>query len=254
MERGDLASAETLLGQAVKACPTDVEAHRQYAESLWNGGQRELATAQLEKAIKLAPNDSQLAVRMGEMDLSLGKLDDARRLADQALDLTPNDPHAWALIGHVEQATANYDQALADYHRSLEFSHDNRQLLLETAELYRRVNRPQRALSTLTSLCETYGPNEEPQDVLYLKGLALQALARHDDAAEAFALALDHGPPTPELFYRLGEAQLAAGRQQEADHALTQALSLDPNHAPSRNLREQIEVAARPAGALYPDR
>jgi predicted TPR repeat methyltransferase len=56
------------------------------------------------------------------------------------------------------------------------------------------------------------------------------------------------------LFYRLGEAQLAAGRQQEADHALTQALSLDPNHAPSRNLREQIEVAARPAGALYPDR
>jgi tetratricopeptide (TPR) repeat protein len=252
LEHGDVPSAETLLAQAVKVCPNDIEAHRQYAEALWQGGQRELAMAQMEKALKLAPDDPGLTIRLGEMDLAVGKLDDAHRLADQTLDLTPNDAHAWALRGRVEQTTGQYEQALADFHRSLEFCHDDRQLLLETAELYRRLNRPQRALSTLTSLCETYGPNEEPQNVLYLKGLALEALARPDDAAEAFAVALDHGSPTPELFYRLGEAQLAAGRQQEADRSLLQALSIDPNHAPSRALREQIEVASRPTTAFYP--
>ena len=97
-----------------------------------------------------------------------------------------------------------------------------------------------------------YGPNEEPQDVLYLKGLALEALGRHDDAADTFSVALDHGTPTPELFYRLGESQLAAGRQEDAEHSLAQALALDPNHAPSRTLREQIEVASRPGSTLYP--
>ncbi len=207
---------------------------------------------QMQKALKLAPNDPQLAVRCGEMNLELGKIDEARRLADQTLDLTPNNPGAWALRGRLEESTGEYEQALADFDRSLEFDHDDRQLLLETAELYRRLNRPQRALSTLTSLCETYGPNEEPQDVLYLKGLALEALNRNGDAAETFAVALDHGPPSSELYYRLGEAQLAVGQQAEADHSLQQALSLDPNHAPSRNLRQQIEVASRPAGTIYP--
>lgn len=252
MEHGDLVSASTLLSQAVKACPTDVEAHRQYAEVLWQGGQHDLAIEQLGKAMKLAPDDPQLAVRMGEMDLAVGKLDDARRMAEQALDSTPNDARAWALHGRVAEASSQYEQALADFDRSLEFCHDDRQLLLETAELYRRLNRPQRALATITNLCETYGPNEEPQAVLYLKGLALEALGRNVDAAETFSLAMSHGDPTPELYYRLGEAQLAAGRQQEADQSLAQALSMDPNHAPSRALRERIEVASRPVNTLYP--
>jgi tetratricopeptide (TPR) repeat protein len=252
MEHGDLTSAQTLLSQAVKVCPTDIEARRQYAEALWNGGQRQLAVEQMQKALKLDPNDPQLAVRWGEMNFALGNLDSARKMADQALDLTPNDARAWALRGRLEETAGQYDQALADFDRSLEFCHDDRQLLLETAELYRRLNRPQRALSTLTNLCETYGPNEEPQEVLYLKGLAFEALNRYTDAAEAFAVALDHGPASPELFYRLGESQLAVGRQQDADHALQQALSIDPNHAPSRTLREQIEVASRPAGTIYP--
>ncbi|HTQ38767.1 MAG TPA: tetratricopeptide repeat protein [Pirellulales bacterium] len=252
MEHGDITSAESLLSQAVKTCPTDIEARRQYAEALWQAGQREQALQQLAKAVTLAPDDPQLAVRLGEMDLAIGKSSEALRMADQTLDLTPDNSSAWALRGRAEQAGGQYEQALADFDRALEFCHDDRQLLLQTAELYRQLNRPQRALSTLTSLCETYGPNEEPQDVLYLKGLALEALGRPGDAAEAFAVALDHGAPTPELFYRLGESQLAAGRQQEADRSLSQALSLDPNHAPSRALREQIEVASRPVNTIYP--
>jgi tetratricopeptide (TPR) repeat protein len=145
-----------------------------------------------------------------------------------------------------------YDQALADFHRALEFNRDDRQLLLEVAELYRRLNRPQQALSALTSLCETFAPGEEPQQVLNLQGLSLVALGRYDDAVDAFTLALDHGPTTPDLLSRLGEAQLAAGRQQEADQVVQRALSIDPNHTASRALRERIDLASRPRSALYP--
>ena len=95
-------------------------------------------------------------VRAGEMQLSLGSLDKALHFADQSLDIDPHEPRAWALRAHVEQNAGQFEQALADFHRALEFNHDDRQLLFETAELYRQLNRPQRALSTLTCLCETY--------------------------------------------------------------------------------------------------
>ena len=157
------------------------------------------------------------------MQLSLNALDKALRLADQAIDIDPHDSRAWALRAHIEQTTGQFELALGDLHRALEFNHVDRQLLLETAELYRQLNRPQRALATLTSLCDTYAPGEEPQQVLYLEGLSLSAMGRHDDATDAYALALDHGPPTPELLARLSESELAAGRTQEADQAVQRA-------------------------------
>jgi len=243
MERGDLPGAEALLGQAVKVCPSDIEARRQYAEALWQRGQRELALSNMEKAQSLAPDDAQVGCRVGEMYLAMGRVDDARQRADDVLDLTPGESRAWALRGRSEVAAGNLDRALADFHRALENAHDDRQLLLETSELYRRMNRPQRALSTLTALCETYGPGEEPQQVLYLKGLALAALSRHDEAADAFALALEHGSASPELLYRLGESALAAGRASDAERAVSQALAMDPGHEPSRGLKGRVDVA-----------
>jgi tetratricopeptide (TPR) repeat protein len=252
MEHGDLNSAETLLGQAVTACPTDIEARRQYAEALWLRGERDLALQNAEKLVALAPDDPQLQVRVGEMELALGKLEDAHRIAEQVLDLTPNEPRAWALRARVEQSAGQYDRALSDFHRALEYAHDDRQLLFDTAEVYRLTNRPQRALSTLTRLCDTYGPGEEPQQILYLQGLALEALSRYHDAADAFTLALSHGTATPDLLCRLAEAQLASGQAQAADRALEEALSLDPNYAPGRALKERVEIASRPSTSLFP--
>ncbi len=173
-------------------------------------------------------------------------------MANQVLDLAPTEPRAWALRARVEKTAGDYEHALADFHHALEFHHDDRQVLLETAELYRLLNRPQRALATLSSLRETYGPYEEPQEVLYLQGLALEALNRNDDAADVFSLGVDRGPPNAELMYRLAEAQAAAGHRQAADTALEQALAIDPTHGPSRNLRSRIEVASRPVGQIFP--
>ena len=45
MEHGDAASAESLLAQAVKVCPQDIDARRQYAESLVQRGQPQLASS-----------------------------------------------------------------------------------------------------------------------------------------------------------------------------------------------------------------
>ncbi len=118
MEKGDAASAEQLLGQAVKVCPDDIESRRHYAEALWQSGQRELALQNMLQALAQSPDDATLAVRAGEMQLDLGLLDDAQAVANQVLDANPNDGGAWALRGRVHRARGKLDRGLADLERA----------------------------------------------------------------------------------------------------------------------------------------
>jgi tetratricopeptide (TPR) repeat protein len=99
-------------------------------------------------------------------------------------------------------------------------------------------------------LDDTYSPGEAPGQVLYLMGLAYVALGRYDDGAESLAAAVTRGKPTPEMLYRLGEAELLAGRPAEAADAARRALALQPRHEPSRSLLQRIELAQQPQTAV----
>ena len=103
------------------------------------------------------------------------------------------------------------EDALADFHKALAIVPDDRQVLLATAEVYRRLNRPQRALATLGILGETYGPNQTPPNVLALEGIAQEALGRSVDAMESYRQAIARGGSTPEIEQRL--AVLSSGAQ-----------------------------------------
>ena len=249
-ERGQHQQAEGLLEKAVEACPIDPEARRYYAETLWHRGARHEAIAQLEEAGRLANEDAMLRVRLAEMYLAIGQMGRARRTVEQALDLNPKLSAAWAIRGRVKRVGGQPGQALADYQRSLGYAPDDQHLLLEIAELYRELNQPQRALATLHNLADTYSPGEEPQQVLYLTGLAYVALGRYEDGVESISAALVREEPTPELFYSLGEAELLAGRPVEAAAAARHALTLQPGHQPSRELLGRLELARRPQAPL----
>ncbi len=247
MQRGDWTNAETLLSEATQTCPADSDARRQYAEVLWHRGMKQDALKQLDESIRLSGDDPSLFVRQGEMFLELGRTDDAVRRADQAIRLDSKSAAAWSLRGQAEQASADSSQALADFQRALSLRHDDRAALLQTAETYRQQNKPQRALVALQILIDTYPPGDEPQQVLHLQGLALSTLGRYDDAIESLTLATQRGAPTTELRYRLAEAHLAAGHLEAAQAETEQALLLDPNHAPSRAIRERIAGLPKPA-------
>ena len=103
---------------------------------------------------------------------------------------------------------------------------------------------------TLQNLSDTYGPGEEPQQVLYLLGLAYEAAQRYDDAAESFTTAIQHGQATPDLLYHLAEVQLAIGRPAAAANAAREAIAMDPQHQASRNLLGRLETAQQPTGPL----
>jgi tetratricopeptide (TPR) repeat protein len=245
MERGQKQQAEELLSQAVKACPSDPEARRNYAETLWIHGSQAKAIAQMEEVERGGGEDAVFYARLAEMYLTVGQVEAAGRAARHALDLDPKLASAWAVRGGIVRASGQNRQALADYLRALGYAPGDNKILLEIAELYRQLDQPERALQTLQVLADSYAPGEEPQEVLYLTGLAYSALGRHDAAAVSFSTALMRDNPNPEILYRLGEAELNAGRPDEAYAVAQQALELDPKHQSSRELIGRIETARR---------
>lgn len=246
LERGQLQQAEAVLAKAVDACPIDPEARRHYAEALWRSRAQQQAIAQLEEACRLASEDAPMRGRLAEMQLLVGQLQRARESAQQALDLNPKLPAAWAIRGRVMQAGGQPQEALADFHRALGYAPQDRQILLEVAELYRQLNRPQRALAALQSLADTYSQGEEPQRVLRLMGLSYTALGRYEDAVESLSTAAAREDPTPEILCRLAEAELLAGRPAEAEVAARRALAIQPQHQPSRRLLDHLQLARQP--------
>lgn len=199
----------------------------------------------MEEAAHYAGEDAVFWTRLAEMYLAANRVEAAGGSVQQALDLDPKLASAWAIRGGVMQASGQTRQALADYLRALRYSPGDRKILLEVGELYRQLDQPERALQTLQALADSYAPGEEPQEVLYLTGLAYNALGRYDDAVETLSAALLHNKPTPEILYQLGEAELLAGHPEEASTAVQQALAIQPQHQPSRELMNRVELARR---------
>jgi tetratricopeptide (TPR) repeat protein len=243
LDRHDLAQAEMFFSRAVAACPVDPEARRQYAEALWQRGNVGEAVGQLDEARRLTGDEPKLLVRAAEMRSAMGQLDESKALAERAIDLDPKDPAALAIRGRVRRQSGQLREALADYHRALRYAPNDREVLLDAAEVYRELGQPQRALTSLQSLADTYPPGEEPQNVLYLMGLAYGATSRYRDAAEVLAAARDRGPPSPELLCRLAEAEMRSGQTATARRTAQQALLLEPNYSAALALLDRIDLA-----------
>lgn len=245
VERNEWDKAETLLSQAVQACGNDVESRRHYAETLIHRGAAQEALAQLKEAQRLAPDDGTLIVRAGEIQLASGAVEEARRAAERTLNLEPRCPAAWALHGKVQRASGDLRGALADYQRSLAYAPNDTAVLLEVAEVYRELGQPERALVSLQNLLDHYSPGDEPQQVIYLQGRAFAALGRYNEAIGSYMQANTHGKPTPEILYRLAEAQHLSGHAADARASLVQALTLEPQHPASLALMQRIDIAVR---------
>jgi tetratricopeptide (TPR) repeat protein len=252
IHQGKWEQAEILLAQAVAACETNAEARQQYAETLWHRGATKEALAQMEAAIGLSPDDASLHCRLGEMYLATRDYPRAEAHVAKAMQHNGKLATAWALRGRIHHAAGRSAPALADMQRALCYAPEDSSILLTVAELQREASQPQRAYVTLLTLADLYPPGEEPQEVLYLTGLALAALGRHADAAESLYAASLRGKPTAEILYRLAEAELLSGRTAAAEANAREAIALNPQHAASHNLLDRLSRERQPRTAARP--
>jgi tetratricopeptide (TPR) repeat protein len=181
------------------------------------------------------------------MLLAVGATQRAMLRAEQAIRLDSNLAGAWALRGRLYRQRGELDRALADMQHALRYAPQDGAALLEVAQIQYELGRPQRSLSTLHCLLDTYPAGEEPQQVLWLQGLAYGSLGRHQEAAESLHAASLRGQPRPDLFFQLAQAEQLAGQRGAATNSLRMALALDENHEASRVMLAELEEAESPS-------
>jgi tetratricopeptide (TPR) repeat protein len=197
----------------------------------------------MSSAVTLSGGDPRLTVELGQMHLSRGELAEAARYAERALQADAQLADAWALQGDVFDEKEQLQAALDSYHRALNYSPTDANLQTKVAEAYHRQGRPQRALATLQRLTEQYEPGQEPRHLLYLEGLSLAALNRHEDAVAVLTAASRQGPPSQSIMYDLAQSALKAGRLGSAHWAAKDTLRLGADPRAAELLLAQIESA-----------
>jgi len=241
-QKGQWEKAESCFAEAVQRSPNDERARVGYAESLWNRGAQDLAVTHMTEAVKLSGHDPTLLVHLGQMHLALNNLPAATRIAERALASNKQMASAWALRGNVHRAAGQREEALADYHRALSAQPHYPEVQLALADIYAQQQRPDRALATLQSLADQFPPGSVPADLQFRQGLALRDLGRHQEAADAFAVAAQV-QPHPDVLYELAQARSQLGDNGNAQLAVHRALQLNPQHQAS--LRLQGELVTR---------
>ncbi len=149
LHRGDIATAESLAQRAcrpIRSMPKRIKCTAKHCGVPASAKRR---SPEAQQAQKLLPDDPLVTVRLGEQYQEQGRSGEAAELASQAIDLCPNCASAWALRARARASLGQLKEALPDFQQALRFQPTDQKLLLELAELHRRMNRPERAPRTL---------------------------------------------------------------------------------------------------------
>ena len=195
-----------------------------------------------------SPDQADHAVRAGEMLLAVGRPNDAKQMADKAVRMDAELADAWALRGHAFAALGESDRALSDFHRAMNFAPNRPDILLSTARLYRQQGEHQRALAAIQSAIDTYAPGAEPDDALLLETDTCLALGRASQARELLVRVSERMPPNAQLRTLQARTELALGKREFAEHLAREALVMDSNHEPARQMLAQMNQVDSPGG------
>ncbi len=233
--------AEKLFGEALRRSQADERAQWGMAEVLHQRGDCETAIAHMEAAARLSGENPDLIVRLGEMHLQAGRLEDALANAELALQGNRQSASAWALQGQVLRQRQKFDEALQSYHRALICQPNNPTVQLEIAELYRELQRPQRALATLSGIVDSQPSACTSARAWLLRGQALADLGQSKEAQHCLKLASEHAQDSDsKLLVELARSQFDAGELAEARVCLGRVLQTDPHHPGALALQAEV--------------
>lgn len=236
---GRVAEAEAHARRAGELCPDHPVTAVMLAEVQQQHGHWADAVATLRAAIdRFGPDDlPYLASHLIDPLLDLGRDAEALRLVERVLDDHPDDEtfHGWhiALLRRVRRF-ADAERAARDHLAQRPRSVN---LLLQTATLYRRLDRYTEALAQVEKALEA---DPDHWDVWQSKLDLLQDMRRYDDAEATARAAAERYPHAGRFHLELGWTADFRGRHEEALAAMDRALALDPRDTTTIRARAVI--------------
>lgn len=208
---------------------------------------RDVAGAEppLRRAIELAPADADGWKLQAKLEEARGRLPEARAAWERAVAADPDDADALLASGELALRAGDPSAGRAWLQRFLDVAADELGARARVAAAWLDAKRPQEAL-------EATSARDEDARLLYLRGVALQALQRWGEAADAYR---GVAPASGELYegarIGLAHALARAGKPAEGVRALQRALEARPASADLLYaLGEAYERAGQRAKAL----
>jgi predicted O-linked N-acetylglucosamine transferase (SPINDLY family) len=211
-KRGDLARAEALYVQALKADPKQGDALHYLGFLHRQKGNAEAAVRLIGEAIEVAPNATAHR-HLADALQALGRLQEAVVQYDKALELKSDLAAAWDGRGTALQNLGNQDAALASYERSLALNPKAADTWNNYGKAQRAMKRPNDAIAAFDRAIAL-----DPAHIgaITSRGMAFFDMKAYDEALGCFVHALTLNPDSPDAHYARGILHVKHRRYAEA--------------------------------------
>ncbi len=204
--------ASPFLGKAVELEEQNPLYHLRYGMALMALRDMPSAFKELNHAMELDPEMAEIHLRIGEAKLRSGAARDSIKALDKALTLDPKLAEAYGFIGEAFEELADLRSALSYYQRAIKEIPDDARMHFKLALARLRIGGNNTAIKHLTTAVKLTENVDDPPQWL------------------------------PEALYRLGLAQLTAGRRADAIASFKKYLKIAPANAIDRTeVTAQIE-------------
>ncbi len=260
LRRNDLATARTILEQAIAANPLDLFNHGCLAEVLWKAHEREAAIARVQHALRLSPGYDWGWQALRSWGEEVQKPTLAREMAEDLTRTRAGEARSWLMLADSLSPDTESEQLFAAVDRALALNPGSEQAYDLRAKALAQLNRFEEALAECSPAALSPVPATLKLRAAWIesqRGNLLQAIAKakavleeHPDnyggwhllsdwyrqneqpreAIRAAEMMVSLAPLAPVPLGYLGDLKLLLGERADAMKAFARAFSLDPDY------------------------
>lgn len=158
-------------------------------------------------------------------------------VAQELVNEFPEHPQSYILLGKVQQAQSQWDDAAASYKKSFELNPQNTEAAILCAQTYEKKYEYETAIEWYQKSIN----DRNPQYGLHEKiGLNYMQLNQTDGAIQSFQTELEHHPNNASTHYYLAQQLVEAKELDKAKHHAEQCIKLDDRYPEPVYLLAQI--------------
>jgi choline-sulfatase len=247
--QNDFDRALPLLEQLSRGPTGSFNAEFYLGRALLEKGRANEALPHLQRAMEAAPKATSTAFYLAQAQLAAGLESEAGTTVARGLERTADNPDLLEVKGRLLLRQDDLSGARVALEKARTLDPGNARVRAELSEAFRRLGDLTGAEVEAAEAQRLDPKSPEPHVV---RGLALAALDREGEAAEAFRAALKVAPDHPEALYYLAAVELNAGHSAAARGLLRKLLAVAPRYPGAEEALRLAEAQPAPAEAPPP--